>query len=402
MFKPTMTHKQTQILIGSLIIIAILIGATVLTHNMLTAPYPGHNDFMSRWEGVRSYWIDGLNPYGEQASLNIQTRIYGRASLPNEDPGYFAYPFYTTFLMLPLVFTDYAWASAIWMVVLAASLIGALIINLSILRWKPAPIMLGVLLLWVLIDYYAMRGLLLGQPGILVAFLEFLAIWAFLKKRDALGGFALALSTLKPQMGFLIVPFLLLVALSQRRWRYLASTTLTFGGLMLASFLLQPTWLSDWLGQIGNYSSYTALGSPVWIITQHYLNLGNVGEFIAVIPLVFVMLWAWFQVIVRQKFDRFLWAAILTLTITHLIAPRTATPHYVVFTLPILFYLHEIVKGRQTLIALLIPIAMVVLTWIHFITTVTGEFEHPTLYLPLPFTILALLLITRKKWWKTV
>ena len=60
---------------------------------------------MSRWEGVRSYWRDGLNPYGEAASANIQQRIYGRMAADDEDPGYFAYPFYTVFVLLPLVFT---------------------------------------------------------------------------------------------------------------------------------------------------------------------------------------------------------------------------------------------------------------------------------------------------------
>jgi hypothetical protein len=149
------------------------------------------------------------------------------------------------------------------------------------------------------------------------------------------------------------------------------------------------------------YSSYTALGSPVWIVTQYYLNLGNTGEILAIIPLVILLLWAWYQVIVKHKTERLLWTAVLTLTITHLIAPRTATPHYVIFALPILFYLRELAKRRQTLIAALIPTVLIILTWTHFLTTVQGEFEHPTLYLPLPFAILGLQLISRRRWWQT-
>jgi hypothetical protein len=113
---------SVRVLVFAVVIGLVLIGMVILTHNNLTVLYPGHNDFMSRWEGARSYWVDGLNPYGDEASLNIQERIYGRAVVDDEDPGFFAYPFYTAFLVLPLVFTTYAWASAVWMVLLEAPL----------------------------------------------------------------------------------------------------------------------------------------------------------------------------------------------------------------------------------------------------------------------------------------
>ena len=383
------------------LIALILIGDVVLTHNLFTAPFPGHNDFMSRWEGARSYWVEGLNPYGAEASLNIQERIYGRAALDTEDPGYFAYPFYTVFLVAPLVQTDYAWASAIWMVLLEVCLVGAVILNLIILNWRPSPLMLMILLLWALFDYFAMRGLLLGQPGIIVYALEIAAIWGFLRGRDSWGGVALALSTLKPQMGFLIVPFLLIVALRTRRWRYTRAFAITFVGLIALSFILMPSWFTDWLGQVSIYSSYTAIGSPVWIITQYYLGLGSLGENIAIGALVMLMLWAWYSVLINRRAERLLWTIVLTLTVTHLVAVRTATTHFVVFTLPMLFYLRELSKHRRGWLAAIILLCAFAITWIHFLTTVQGEFEDPSLYLPLPFTMLALLIITRDRWWKS-
>src|SRR5690606_9276565 len=106
-------------------------------------------------------------------------------------------------------------------------------------------------------------------------FLEVLAIWALVKGRDEWAGLALALSTIKPQMGFLIVPFLLLWGLHAQRWRFVLWFAGVFGVLMVASFLLQPTWISDWITQIQQYPSYTALGSPVWIITDYMLGLGS-------------------------------------------------------------------------------------------------------------------------------
>jgi hypothetical protein len=331
--------------------------------------------------------------------------IYGRPVVEGEDPGYFAYPFYTVLLIAPLVTLNYAWAAAIWMVLLEVCLIGALLLMLNLLRWRPPPLLFGVLMLWALLDYFASRGLILGQPGVLVYFLEIAALWAFYRERPILGGVVLAISTLKPQMGFLIVPFLLLWALRTQRWRFLAAFTITFGLLFIVSFLMTPTWLGDWLRQVSNYGSYTALGSPVWIVSETLRYYTGAGAWLeGLLNLIFygVMLWAWYGVLVRQQHERFLWAAALTLTVTHLVAPRTATPHYVVFTLPLLFYFQQIVRlnrRRGLWIVFGLLLTMFILTWVHQLTTVVNRFEHPTLYLPLPFGMFALLIVLRRLWW---
>jgi len=396
-----MIESRSQKLILALVALVVFAVVVVGIRSIFTAKYPGLNDFMSRWEGARSYWIDGLNPYGEQASLNIQTRIYGRAVVEGEDPGYFAYPFYTVFLVWPLVYLPYSWASAAWMALLAACLIGSLLLLLNLLRWQPGAPLLAALALWALFFYFSARGLILGQPGTLVVFLEILAIWGLARGQNRLAGAALALSTIKPQMGFLVVPFLLLWGWRARRWSFLAAFAAVFGAALLASFALLPSWLGDWLAQLSLYPSYTALGSPVWIVTQYYLGLGSVAEYAVTAALAGLMLWAWRGVLAQKKDARLLWTLALTLTVTHLIAPRTATPHYVVFFLPLVFYFSRLARQRWggLWVALLLA-ALVLLPWIHFVATVAGEFEHPTLYLPLPFGILLLLWPTRRMWWR--
>lgn len=396
-----MSARRGRLLIFVVIVIALLTGSVIFIHNTLTAPYPGLNDFMSRWEGARSYWIDGLNPYGDQASLNIQQRIYGRPVVEGEDPGYFAYPFYTTFLVWPLVHLDYAWASAIWLVLSAAGLLTATVLLLDLFQWKPVPWIWGQLLLWTLVFYFSSRGLILGQPGLLVYFLEVLALWTLFKNHDALAGVALAVSTIKPQMGYLIVPFLLLWGLRGRRWRFIGAFVIALGLLVLGSFILMPSWVGDWLSQISIYSSYTALGSPVWIVMQYYLGLGTVGEWIVNLLLYGLTLWAWYTVLAQRQSEYFLWVVALTLTVTHLVAPRTATPHYVIFIMPLIFYLRMLARHNRrwgSVWIALILLGLLISPWIHFLNTVVGEFEHPTVYLPLPFGMLILLLVTRR-WW---
>jgi hypothetical protein len=390
-----------HILFAGVVLVTLVI-VIVLVHDYLTEPYPGHNDFMSRWEGARSFVIDKLNPYGEEASLNIQKHIYGRPVIEGEDPGYFAYPLYTVFLIWPLVYMPYAWASAIWMVFLAACLIIALFVLLNLFGWKPGLWLMAGLVLWSLTFYFAARGLILGQVGLLVYLMEIVAVWALFKKRDTLAGIALAVSTVKPQMGFLIVPFLLLWGIHARRWRFLAVSGGVFGGLALASFVLEPSWLVDWINQMLLYPSYT-IASPVWILTQMYLGLGNTGEWALLLTLYGLMLWTWYMVLFQGHSERFLWTVSLTLVVTHLVAPRTATPHFVVFMLPLLFYFTELGRRSRRRGSRRVGLALAVLLvvpWVHFVMTVTGEFEHPTVHLPFPFGMLLLLWLTRRVWWQ--
>ena len=86
-----MARRQTLILLVIALIVFVVI--TIGTYNTFTKPFPGHNDFLSRWEGARSFWVDGLNPYGDEASLNIQRAIYGREVVAGEDPAFLPIPF---------------------------------------------------------------------------------------------------------------------------------------------------------------------------------------------------------------------------------------------------------------------------------------------------------------------
>lgn len=412
-----MLSNRRNLLMISAGFVLLFVLAVIGHHAYLTHPYPGHNDFMSRWEGARSYWVDGLNPYGDEASLNIQVRIYGQAATEDQDPGYFAYPFYTAFIVGPLVFTSYAWASAIWMVFLEVALIVALVMLFDLFRWQPRPVVLGALVLFAVLAYYPARGLILGQPGLLVYALEVMAIWALARRLDVAAGVVLAVSTLKPQMGYLIVPFLLLWGLRVYRWRFVGSFSLTFSALMLASFVLVPTWLTDWLGQVSIYTSYTALGGPIWIVANYpwfatdpdtglFIVEGGFGTYIEWVitgGLYLYMLVLWYDVLIQNKRERFLWTVVLTLVLTHLVAPRTATPHYVVFMIPLIYYLREIAtrfyrRGATWYILTSLSLLFIV-PWVHFVTTVIGEFEHPTVYLPIPFLTIIILILTRRRWW---
>ncbi|GAB4327778.1 MAG: hypothetical protein Kow00117_14530 [Phototrophicales bacterium] len=396
--------RNVVILLG---LVALLVANVILTHNLLTKPFPGMNDFMSRWEGARSFFQDGVSPYSDQATANIQNRIYGRSAMGDEDPGLFVYPFYTVFIVAPTIPLNYAWASAVWMVLLEACLIVAFMLILNLFSWQPPLWLMPILLIWALMDYFAGRGLFLGQPSHVVYLLQILTIWALFKPRwDIVAGVALAISTFKPQMGYLLVPILLIWAMWVKRYRFVMAFIFGWALLMGVSFILQPDWFTAWVNQVRLYPDYTAAsypdtGSPIWIIVRYYLQQGALLEWAVNGVFLFVLLWAWYAVLVQRKHERLLWAITLTLVVTHIIALRTATPHFVVFNLALIFYFKQIYQRWGGLPVLLLVIGLFAFHWAQFFITVQGRdsLEHPSMFLILPFVTFGLLLITRRMWW---
>lgn len=391
--------RRRQLLVG-LAILAVLAANVIVTHNRITAPTPGMNDFLSRWEGARSFWQDGVSPYSEAATLNIQERIYGRAAVEGEDLGLFAYPMYTVLYVAPIVGLPYAWASAVWMVVLEVCLVAGLFLLLQTLRWQPSPLMTVGLLLFSLLNYYALRGLLLGQPSHIVYLFTALMLWGLSQGRDALAGVALALTTIKPQMGFLLVPFLLLWGWRVRRWDFVGGFAGMFSALMLISFALQPDWFFDWIAQVRQYPDYTRDGSPVWIVFEYYLGWSPVVGYIVRVVLVGWMLWAWWGVLALRRDERLLWTIAVTLAVTHTAGPRTATPHFMVFMLVLLVLMRQWARRGRGLWNAGLLLVLLIVPWVHFLATlIPPNLENLSVFLPPVVLIIITLIFTRRAWW---
>jgi hypothetical protein len=399
------SDNRRRWLIRGGLIAAALAAYVLVTWVVFTRPFPGFNDYTTVWEASRSYFYDGLNPYSAETSLNIQTRLYGQAATADQQPNHYAYPFYTIFASWPFIHFEYTLATAMWVVLLQASLVGGLILLLDLYRWRPKPLTLAGLVIFCIVCYPGARGLILGQISHLVYFLQVLALWGLVKRRDNLSGIALALSTIKPQMVVLFVPLLLLWALSQRRWRLIAAFAATLAVLVGLSFLMQPDWVSGFLYQLQLYPSYIDVSTPAWVIAQYLLGLGSGAELALNLLGIGFVLWTGFALIIQEKRrqvmpGRFLWTVMITLTISHLVGLRTASPHFIVFVIPLLFYLRNWARQRKPLWIGLTLFALFLLPWLHFMLTIgIAKFEHPTVFIPLPLLALVVLLLTRRQWW---
>ncbi len=372
-------------------------------HEFFTSKVPGANDFYPRWRGTQLYWQEGIDPYSHTATEAIQRDMYGgRLAYETEDQVLFVYPFYIVFLIWPLINTDYLWVQAIWLVLVQFSLIAAVILNLKLVEWKMPPLLLGLTLLWAVLFYNSTRTIILGQFAGLIYLWIVGTLLALKYDKDILAGVLISLTTIKPQMSFLLIPALLIWALGQRRWRFVGSSFITMLILVGASFLLQPNWLFSFVDQVLNYPGYTITGSPLWVVTGYYLpQLGKPVEYVMIGILLVYMFWHW-RWLPKVKADstHFLFIIGLTLIITNMIVIRTATTNYVIMYIPLFMILHTIHQHtkRGTLWVSLFFIGSIIFTWALFLVSVQGDQEHPVTYLPLPFLLLFVMIGFSKLW----
>lgn len=402
-----MVSRRVTVVLG-LIALVLLAGYTWLFHDVFASRVPGANDFFSRWAGAHLYLTRGWDPYGEQTSLWIQEAIWGHPAQPGEDPSLFAYPFYTIFLIAPYaLIPTYDWAQAAWQVMLQVVVLATLFLLLRYHRWRPAPWMLGLLVLWSIFFYPTARSLILGQLGLVVFGLTVWAAWLLLRAEppsstsDAWAGALLAITSVKPQMQFLVIPFFVLWAVRRRRWWMIGGLGGALVALLGASFVLLPAWVGEWLAQVTLYPSYTP-PAVLYILTREVIPFGAAGEIVERalgVLLIGYLLYEWWRVLRRREDAGTDWVIGLTLVITHLIAPRTATTHFVVFVfalIPIFRDLSRLKPWGSWAVPVLMAFLLAGMWWLFFVT-LEGRQEHNLVHVPLPLVMLMLVIIFRPR-----
>ncbi|MDX1436193.1 MAG: glycosyltransferase family 87 protein [Anaerolineales bacterium] len=362
---------------------------------------PGGNDFLARWTGARAWLVDGISPYDPQVSLEAQEIIYGRPARPEdgEDVAHFVYPLHAMLFFGPFGLMDFTLARALWMTVVEVSLIALAFLSIKLVEWKTRPWLTAILVAFTLLWYHGMRTLILGQFAAVDAFLIVFALLLIRQRKDGLAGVLLALSTAKPQMAFLIVPFVLLWAISKRRRELIFGILGGSAVILVGTLALMPDWPLQMLWQILQYPSYTTTISPLAIIAGAApaisTALSVILHGVAIVYLLFEWVVAW-----GKDYRWFLWVAFLTMVITNMVAFRTATTNYMML-LPVLFLVFKVIHERWGRTGMVVILAFMTILlvglWALFIQTVDGNLEHPVMYLPLPFISLVGLWWVR--WW---
>jgi hypothetical protein len=390
-------------LLFALLVLILVAGQSWFTYRIFTSHFPGGNDFYARWSNGCALLWTRENPYSEAVTLRTQIGMHGRPARPGEDLAAFSYPLYALFFFWPLCFIrTYPLVQAIWMTLMLYALLAGVALTAQVAHWRPPAWLWWVTLVWAVFNYPHARAVLLGQMATLVFLALAAALWALMEERDDLAGALLAVTTIKPQMSFLLIPWVLWWVAWRRRWRVWRGFGLAMALLAGISFLLVPTWMMDFLEGVRNYDAVAGVlnyRSLTWIVTDHFLHLGPMAETIGVGAFtLYALLVVWRGR--RSEWNGSLWTTGLLLILTHFIAPRAATTHYTMLLLPLFAWfarLQETLGRKARLVLVGIEAALLVGQWVIFLTTVQGSRETALIYLPFPLLMLAVQILAKRE-----
>lgn len=383
-------RTNRAILIAVVLLVLIAMVYTWAMWRYFTIPVPGGNDFLAHYSVWDIFLERSVSPYSDEAALYTQNLIRGRPAEPGEDQNRLTYPFYSILIHGPFTLFDYPLARAIYMTLIQAAIILGVALTIRLFSWRLPFWMIGVLLPWSILHYPEARSIILGQFAPL-GFLSLIgALYLLQKKRDLWAGIVLVVFTMKPTLIFLIIPFLLLWAAARKRWKFILGFFCAIVFLTTASLLVLPTWIGEWLSRIAAYSEYTVGQSPIWLLSHEYLpGLGSTGEVVitVLILLNLIFLWVW---ALRKKDDGSIyWIVGMTLLISNIIVPRSATTNYVMLLIPTLSLFAAIdrnIVGGRAFVLIIMGISLVGHWWLH-VATVVGNQEQPILFLPIPIAL---------------
>jgi len=234
-------------------------------------------DLYPRWYGTRELLLHGRDPYSDEVSREIQSWTYGRPTRSEEDQGRFAYPPYVALLLAPTVKSDYAKVDAffLWLLLLLSAV--SVPCWLRFLRCKPSKLAYAIILLLAMGSFSVIYGALLRQLTLLVAFLVAAAAALLSSGYLIPAGILLALATIKPQLMFLLLLWLLVWSGSdwRARQRLFWSFSATMAVLLGAAFMLLPNWPREFLAAVIAYHQYTDGRSVLQLMFTR--DLGNLA-----------------------------------------------------------------------------------------------------------------------------
>lgn len=250
----------------------LLLNAAVLTVLLVVEP-PLPGDFIAYRVASELFW-QGKNPYD-----HVQLLAHERSYAPHLDAPSSVWnpPLFFVSLALPYAFPL---AVAKFLVPLLAlnATIGVALLALAMTR--SSSFAGRWVLLLVPASYPLWVDLFLGQFSAVLGFSFFLAATLFLRRRDTLGGVAIALIIIKPHLLWLPAALLGVWAIHGRRFTFIASAVGTALGLSALAEAINPGITAAWIGR--HHWPTTYYGSTMGSVLTGVFHLTPLAPVIAI------------------------------------------------------------------------------------------------------------------------
>ena len=223
---------------------------------------PSHSDFVQIWIGTRAM-LNGHSPYSDQTTRDIQTLYYGRPLTSTEigtakvNTMHMAYPAYATLVFAPVAVLSWEHTRLGFLLLVPLLMAISVPLWLRVLRIPISPVRTAIITVLFFGFWPMMWALRLQQATLLVAFV-FVAGCLLLQRRwDASAGLLFALTAVKPQLAGPLLLWLLVWAVLQRRWRFVATFVGWMSLLVLTATWMVPGWVPQWFAVMTHYSQVT-------------------------------------------------------------------------------------------------------------------------------------------------
>lgn len=312
-----------------LILVIFVIGGITWINYQYAAQNQDMNKFVPRWKGTRLFMIEGLNPYSQETTNEVERMVYGRSARSNEETGLFVYPFYSILLYAPFaLFSEYNVAFSLWMTVLELALAALIVVSLLLSDWRPSVLLIMILFVYTFLWYHALRPLISGNISILIALFITAAFLAIQSELDVFAGFLLALASIKPQMVLVVYIFISIWAISKGRWTIIWGLIGSLFFMAAAGSLFVQNWVIEYIRQLIRYSEVIFISTPGSIISHWLPGVGTQTGWILTGVMVALLLIEW-RACLGQDSRWFIWTAMLTLVASSVIGVYITLENYI-------------------------------------------------------------------------
>jgi hypothetical protein len=331
---PQGRHFSEMVLAASLLVCfgvwhwaeSILLPSNTRAAQIKGIPIGNNSDLYPYWLGTRELLLHGRDPYSSDVTREIQAGFYGRpldpqkASDPKDQEG-FAYPLYVVFMLSPTVALPFRTVMETFRWLLLCAMACSIPLWMYAIGFRPERLLVVSGMVLAVGSFPAMQEFYMQNLSALVLFLLAAAAAASARGWLVLGGFLLALSTIKPQLsGFFILFFIIW---STGHWatrqRLFWSFFLSLLALIVGAERISPGWMSRFFMMIRAYLVFAADPSILRALLPAWMASAVIAAFVA-----FLILYCWKWRRAPAGSDHFGWALAWVAAVTLALIPKLA------------------------------------------------------------------------------